>query len=61
VYIEVYMMRPRIAIEPGSEFDQQIEDYAKAQGLRKPHAYAELILEGLQRTDEHSDNTEKKQ
>lgn len=53
----MYMMRPRIAIEPGSDFDRQVEDYAKAQGLRKPHAYAELIQCGLERTDEHSHNT----
>lgn len=45
------MMKVDIAIDRNSDLHERVKDYARDRGLRMPHAYAELVEEGLEKSD----------
>jgi len=45
-------MRVDIAIERGSDLHERVKDYSRENGLRMDFAYAELVEEGLDATEE---------
>ncbi|WP_170082606.1 hypothetical protein [Haloarcula rubripromontorii] len=47
-------MRTEIDIERGSDLHERVKEYARDNGIRHPRAYAELIEEGLDASDNDS-------
>lgn len=45
-------MRADIDMERGGRLHERVKEYARKNGLRLPRAYADLIEEGLEATDD---------